>query len=405
MNRMARMDRKKGNEITSDTDQDAKTGETGLNFELSPTHRGIREEAQALCRMIEPMAAEADEQSAIHQGVLEALRSSALVQLMVPRPYGGRFEKLDPLAICLVREVLMGTSSHADSLFAMQGIGSYAITAFGTADQMLEWLPRVALADALAALALTEPGAGSDLKSITTTLTPRNGGFRLDGAKSFISNAGAAGYYLVFAREESDFSMVLVPATASGVSVEPSPELIAPHVLGEVRFDDVSLPATARLGERGMGLNLVLATLGVFRVSVAGAALGLAQAALDEAVRHTRTRNQFGRPLARLGPVAQMLADSWTELEMARLLTYRAASMAGKDPEPSLHYSSMAKLAASEMASRVVDRSVQMMGRWGLIRGSKIERLYRQARPMRIYEGASEVLRLGIASQLTKEVP
>ena len=149
----------------------------------------------------------------------------------------------------------------------------------------------------------------------------------------------------------------------------------------------------------------MLGTLGVFRVSVAGAAVGLAQAALEEAVRHTRTRVQFGRPLARLGPVAQLLADSWTEIEMARLLTYRAARMATDDPAASLHHASMAKLGASEMASRVVDRCVQVMGRFGLERNSKIERLYRQARPMRIYEGASEVLRLGIARQLTEEVP
>ena len=139
-------------------------------------------------------------------------------------------------------------------------------------------------------------------------------------------------------------------------------------------------------------------------MSVAGAAVGLAQAALEEAVRHTRTRIQFGRPLARLGPVAQMLADCWTEVEMARLLAYRAASMARTDPGATLQHSSMAKLAASEMASRVVDRCVQMMGRFGLVRDSKIERLYRQARPMRVYEGASEVLRLGIARQLTEEI-
>lgn len=377
----------------------------GSRFELAGKYLDIQREARAFARLIEPMAAEADEQSEVHPGVLATLRDSALAELMVPRQYGGRFERLDPLAICLVREVLMGTSAHADSLFALQGIGSYAITAAGTTAQREEWLPRVARAEVLAALALTEPEAGSDLKSICTELEADGEGFRLNGSKSFISNAGAAAYYLVFARDGDDFSMALVPADAVGVSVAPSPELIAPHVLGEVRFDNVSLPASARLGEAGQGLNMVLATLGVFRVSVAGAALGLAQAALEIAVRHTRARIQFGRPLARLGPVAQMLGDSWTELEMARLLTYRAASMAIDDPAASLHFSSMAKLAASEMASRVVDRCVQMMGRFGLIRGSKIERLYRQARPMRIYEGASEVLRLGIARKLTEEVP
>jgi acyl-CoA dehydrogenase len=375
-----------------------------MNFELDSEYLEIQRQAQEFAQAIEPVAVQADEMSEIHPGVLAALRESGLSDLMVPAEYGGRNDRLDPLAICVVREVLMATSAHADSMFALQGIGSYAITVAGTSEQREHWLPKVATAEALPALALTEPDAGSDLKSVTTELVPGPDGFTLRGTKSYISNAGAAAFYVTFAREGSGYSMVLVPADADGVSVTPTPELIAPHVLGDVHFDDVRLPLSARLGEPGKGLNLVLATLGVFRVSVAGAAVGLAQAALEEAVRHTRTRVQFGRPLARLGPVAQMLADCWTEVEMTRLLTYRAACLAVDDPAASLNHSSMAKLAASEAASRVVDRCVQMMGRYGLVRNSKIERLYRQARPMRIYEGASEVLRLGIARQLTEEV-
>jgi acyl-CoA dehydrogenase len=375
-----------------------------MNFELDAEYLEIQRQAKDFANAIEPIAAQADEMSEIHPGVLAALRESGLSDLMVPAEYGGRNERLDPLAICIVREVLMATSAHADSMFALQGIGSYAITVAGSSEQRQQWLPKVATAEALPALALTEPDAGSDLKSVTTELVPGPDGFTLRGTKSYISNAGAAAFYVTFAREGSGYSMVLVPADADGVSVTPTPELIAPHVLGDVHFDDVRLPLSARLGEPGKGLNLVLATLGVFRVSVAGAAVGLAQAALEEAVRHTRTRVQFGRPLARLGPVAQMLADCWTEVEMTRLLTYRAACLAVDDPAASLNHSSMAKLAASEAASRVVDRCVQMMGRYGLVRNSKIERLYRQARPMRIYEGASEVLRLGIARQLTEEV-
>jgi acyl-CoA dehydrogenase len=375
-----------------------------MNFELDSHYLEIQRQAEDFARAIEPVAAQADEMSEIHPGVLAALRESGLSDLMVPAEYGGRLERLDPLAICIVREVLMATSAHADSMFALQGIGSYAITVAGSAEQRDEWLPKVARAEALPALALTEPDAGSDLKSVTSELVPTAGSLLLNGTKSYISNAGAAAFYVVFAREESGYSMVLVPAGAVGVTVTPTPELIAPHVLGDVHFDNVRLPPDARLGNPGQGLGLVLATLGVFRVSVAGAAVGLAQAALEEAVRHTRTRVQFGRPLARLGPVAQMLADCWTEVEMTRLLTYRAACLAVDDPAASLNHSSMAKLAASEAASRVVDRCVQMMGRYGLVRNSKIERLYRQARPMRIYEGASEVLRLGIARQLTEEV-
>ncbi len=376
-----------------------------MNFELDPKYLEIQQQAREFAQSIEPLAVEADESSEVHAGVLAALQQSRLSELMVTTEYGGRFERLDPLAICVVREVLMATSAHADSLFALQGIGSYAVTVAGSPDQRAAWLPRVASAEGLAALALSESDAGSDLKAVSTEIVSTSDGLLLNGEKSFISNGGSAAFYVVFAKEESGFSMVLVPADTAGVSVTPTPEIIAPHVLGEIHFDDVTLAENARLGKPGQGMDLVLATLGVFRVSVAGAAVGLAQAALEEAVRHTRSRIQFGRPLARLGPVAQMLADSWTEVEMARLLTYRAASLAIDDPAAALHHSSMAKLAASETASRVVDRCVQMMGRFGLIRNSKMERLYRQARPMRIYEGASEVLRLGIARQLTEEVP
>jgi acyl-CoA dehydrogenase len=376
-----------------------------VSFELDGEYLEIQSEARALAASVEPIAVEADASNVIHPGILTALRSSDLCDLMVSAEYGGRFEKIDPLAICVVREALMATSSHLDSLFALQGIGSYAITVGGSDEQRDHWLPKVRAAEVLPALALTEPDAGSDLKAVSTTLVTTEDGLVLQGTKAFISNAGSAAFYVVFAKEETGFSTVLVPADAPGISVTPTPELIAPHVLGDVRFDDVLLPEDARLGEPGAGMELVLATLGIFRVSVAGAAVGLAQAALEEAVRHTRTRIQFGRPLARLGPVAQMLADCWTEIEMARLLAYRAASMARTDPGATLQHSSMAKLAASEMASRVVDRCVQMMGRFGLVRDSKIERLYRQARPMRVYEGASEVLRLGIARQLTEIVP
>lgn len=374
-----------------------------MNFDLESKYKDIQTATLDLTRKIEPMAVEADSLSVVHEGVLEALKESGLCRLMVPARYGGTFDSIDPLAICVAREAMMATSSHLDSLFALQGIGSYAITVAGSDAQRSEWLPRIAKLESLGALALTEEIAGSDLKAVSTEIQQTDNGLLLNGSKSYISNAGASSYFIVFAKEDRGYSTVLVPANTAGVSTKPSPELIAPHVLGDVFFENVILPESARLGRPGDGLQNALATLGVFRVSVAGAAVGLAQAALDEAVRHTSTRIQFGRPLAKLGPVAQMLADCWTEIEMARLITYRAAFMACEDPSASLNQSSMAKLAASEMASRVVDRCVQMMGRWGLESQSKIERLYRQARPMRIYEGSSEVLRLGIAKQLMTE--
>lgn len=383
-------------------------------LELPQLYKDVQAEARAVAAEVAPFAAEADECSDIHAPTLEVLRAGRLTELMVPSAYGGRFELVDPLAVCLAREACMKASAHLDALLALQGIGSYAIALGGSEEQRRAWLPKVASGELLAALALTEPEAGSDLKGITTTLRPSGAGgdeLVLSGRKSFISNAPVAGFFTTLVREPAgvgvdgdQYSLVLVPADVPGVQVSPSPEIIAPHVLGEVDFSDVVLTPDHRLGDPGRGFALVLATLSVFRSSVAGAAVGLMEGALEIATRHAVERHQFGRPLARLGAVASLLADSWGDLESSRLLAYKAADRARLDPATTLDYSSMAKLEATEAAGRVVDRCVQVMGRWGLIKGSRIEQYYRQARPMRIYEGASEVLRLGVASRLCRDV-
>lgn len=353
---------------------------------------------------IEPIAVEVDALSTLHPGLASVLADCRLSELMVPAEFGGRFDALDPLAIAVAREALMATSANLDSTWALQGIGSYAVTMGGSEDLKRAWLPEVASGRALAALALTEPDTGSDLKQLAATLTDEGGSLRLRGRKAFISNGGAAAFYSVLAREGDGYSMVFLPADTPGLHISPTPEIIAPHVLADLELDDIEIAPEWRLGEPGRGFDLVLATLAIFRVSVAGAACGLGQAALEEATRHVATRELYGKPLARLGAVAERLADSWAELEAARLLTYRAAELARENPGATLHYSSMAKLHATETAGRIVDRAVQVMGRFGLITDSKIERLYRQARPMRIYEGASEVLRPGIARVLVDEV-
>ena len=384
-------------------------------FELPPLYRDLQVEAQAVADAVAPFAAEADECSEVHPATLAALRDSRLCELTVPAAYGGRFELVDPLAVCVTREVCMKASAHLDALFALQGIGSYAIALGGDEAQRRAWLPRVATGESLAAIALTEPEAGSDLKAVTTTLRPagtgEGDGLVLSGRKSFISNAPVADFFTTLVREpspdgagEDTYSMVLVPADAPGVDVSLSPALSAPHILGEITFTDVVLSSEHRLGPPGKGFAHVLATLSVFRSSVAGAAVGLMEGALEIAARHAAQRHQFGRPLVRLGPVATLLADSWADLESSRLLAYSAADAARVDPAAALDRSSLAKVAATEAAARVVDRCVQVMGRWGLIRGSRIEQYYRQARPMRIYEGATEVLRLGIAARLCREV-
>jgi acyl-CoA dehydrogenase len=302
----------------------------------------------------------------------------------------------------VAREVFMPVSGHLDALFALQGIGSFGISHAGSDEQRETWLPKVGSGDALAALCLTEPDVGSDLRAVSTTLREDGGQLVLNGHKSFISNAGVADFYSVFARDGDTFSLVLVPADSPGLSTRSGPELAAPHILGDVVFEDVVLPASARIGRRGDGMHLMLSTLATFRISVGAAAVGLGQAALDEALGHATTRESFGKPIARHGAVAGMLADTWTELEMARLFVYRVAELAREDPAGSVHFSSMAKVSATEAAGRAVDRAVQIMGRFGFVRESRIERLYREARPMRIYEGSSEILRLGIARALTQ---
>jgi acyl-CoA dehydrogenase len=363
-----------------------------------------RARALLLAAELDPVAAEADASSELHAGVRGALAASGLVALTVPGAWGGATEKVDPLAVCVVREVLMGTSAHADSLFALQGIGSFAIAVGGSDEMRQEWLPRVATLDAIAALALTEPDAGSDLKALTTTARRDGDGFIIDGRKSFISNAGLADFYTVLAREDDGFSFFLVRSDSPGLAVEPLPPLISPHIIGDVRLDGVRVGEADRIGAAGEGFRLALSTLATFRISVAGAAVGLADAALREAASHADKRVQFGHRLVELGPVAGLLADSWAEVESTRLLTYEVGRAAREDALAQLDRSSLAKLAATEAAGRVVDRCVQVMGRWGLVEGSKVEKLYRQARPLRIYEGASEVLRLGIARRLVAEV-
>lgn len=371
-------------------------------FDLSPEHRKLQQLAREVALAVEPFADEADERTDVHPGVLAALRDSGLARFVVPAAYGGEHEILDPLSIAVVREALMYSSAHLDSMFGMQGVGSYSLSVGGSEELKQEWLPQVASLDALAALALTEPDVGSDLRAVSTTIVEDGDELVVNGTKSFITNGGAASFYNVLAKEGDGWSMALIPAGTPGLSIVPGADLIAPHILGELSFTDVRVPVGNRLGVPGKAFSLMLQTLAVFRVTVAASAVGLAQAALDESLRHAQSRQQFGKPLTEIGAVSQSLALSWTEIEASRAFVYRAAALAQADPLGHLDYSSMAKVSATEAAGRVVDRSLQTMGRFGLVRGSKIERLYRNARPLRVYEGATEVLLDSLARRLAK---
>ena len=374
-------------------------------YELPSRYRELQEEARELTARVTQFSARADESDSVDPDMRRELAASGLTALTVPGEHGGRFPEVDSLAVTVVREVLAGESAHLDSLFAMQGIGSYPISTGGADAVRKKWLPAIGTLDSVAALGLTEPHVGSDLRALSTTVAQDGDELVLNGHKSFITNAGDADVYSMLARDGDGFTLVLVPATADGLTVTRPHQIIAPHVLGDVVMSDVRVPADHVLGEPGRGFRLMLATLATFRVSVAGAAVGLAQRALDEALRHTAGRSQFGVQVARLGPVPSLLAGSWVDIEMARSLTYRAAAAAARDPLAALDLSSMAKVGATEAAGRVVDRAVQVMGRFGLVRGSVIERLYRDARPMRIYEGSTEVILDSLSKQLLKRLP
>lgn len=332
--------------------------------------------------------------------IVRRLADAHILEWAVPAPYGS----MDLRGLVAVREGLAYFSSLADTAFAMQGLGSYPLSRAGSDVQKNRWLPEVARGSVICGFAVTEPEAGSDLGAIRTRATRDGSIFRLRGIKTFISNAGLAGLYTVLARSaEGDdhhgLSMFLVDADAPGLGVKPL-EAMAAHPLGELRFDET--PAVL-LGEEGKGYNLALATLETFRASVGAAACGLAARALDEALRWTQVRRQFGRPLSEFQATQLALAEMHVELEASRLLVRQAAWLRDQGEGRIPKEAAAAKLYATEAAQRVVDRALQLHGGQGVMRGATMERLYREVRALRIYEGTSEIQKLVIARHLLKE--
>jgi acyl-CoA dehydrogenase len=372
------------------------------SMELGEDYVRLRDRASEVGASLDAIAVDADESGRFVPAVRAALQESGLVTLTVPAAYGGRDENVDSLAVTVVREALAEYSSHADSMFAMQGIGSFALAKGGSESVKRQWLPRVATLDAVAALALTEPDVGSDLRALSTTIRVDGDDLVVSGHKSFITNAPDADFFCVLGKDDDGYSMALVPADSPGVTVTQPHQVISPHVLGDVVFDSVRVPAANRIGEPGKAFALVLQTLGTFRVSVAGAGIGIAKGALREALAYAQQRELFGTTLAKLGGPPEALARCWVEIETARSLAYRAAAASTIDPLANLNLASMAKIVGTETASTVADRCVQIMGRFGIVRGSSIERLYRASRPGRIYEGSTEVILESLSKQLAR---
>jgi acyl-CoA dehydrogenase len=373
---------------------------------LDDTHRALAGEIEAWAAAHAERLTDHRDTDASCRALVAALGESGLLRLVVPAAQGGRFERLDVRALCLARETLARFSGLADFGFAMQGLGTGPITLFGTEEQKAHWLPPVRDGKAIAAFALSEPEAGSDVAAIATTAR-RDGiaRYRLDGEKTWISNGGIANHYVVFARTgegtgTKGLSAFIVPADLPGLSVAERIETIVPHPLARLRFEGAAVPAENLIGRPGEGFRIAMATLDVFRATVGAAALGFARRALDESLGRSASRRLFGAPLSDLQMIQGTLAEMATRVDAAALLVYRAAWAKDRGAPRVSREASMAKLYATEAAQRVIDAAVQIHGALGVTRGAKVEELYREIRALRIYEGASEVQKVVIARQV-----
>ena len=318
--------------------------------------------------------------------------------------HGGHADAIDTRAICLIRETLGRHCGLADFAFAMQGLGSGAISLHGSAANRAQYLPRVASGEAIAAFALSEPQAGSDVAAMQCAAVQDGDHYVLNGEKTWISNGGIADFYVVFARTGEapgarGISAFIVDADTPGLEIAERIQVIAPHPLARLTFSDCRIPAGQRLGEAGQGFKVAMATLDVFRTSVAAAALGFARRALDEALAHATGRAMFGHTLADFQLTQAKLAQMATGIDAAALLTYRAAWQRDQGRKVTKE-AAMAKMSATETAQQVIDAALQMFGGLGVVSEQPVERLYREIRALRIYEGATEVQQLIIAREL-----
>jgi len=314
---------------------------------------------------------------------------------------------VDTRALCLIRECLGYASPLADAIFAVQGLSGFPVLSAGTTDEHKSLLVDMQKGDAVGGFALTEPGAGSDVAAIAMSARRDGDSYVLDGEKTYISNVGIAAFYVVFARTDPDaghrgLTAFVVPNDTAGLTTEPIPMSID-HPIGKLHLQGVRVPVSSRLGNEGEGFKLAMKTLDTFRVSVGAAAVGMARRALDEAIGHVRQRVQFGKPLAEQQMIQGYLADMATELDASRLLVLRAAHAKDTRQNRVSMEVGMAKMYATEAAQTIIDKAVQLFGGLGVTRGLVVERLYREIRPLRIYEGTTEIQRLIISRGLLRD--
>ena len=376
---------------------------------LEDHHRSLAEQVDSFVQEHVRGVAQGNTEEDQCRLLIRSLARAGLLSHTIPVGFSSGESFLDVRALCIVRDHLSYESSLADLMFAMQGLGSFPVALAGSDEIRNRLLPKVKSGDAIAAFAITEPEAGSDVSAIQTTARRDGSSYVIDGIKTFISNAGLADFYTVFAKTDTTagskgISAFVVEKETAGFYLDAKIDLIAPHPIGRLRFDGCRVPALHRIGEEGAGFKIAMTTLDTFRPTVGAAALGLASRAFDEAIKYARQRVQFGRPISEFQAIQMKLAEMATDLDAARLLVYRAAWKKDTAAGRITLESAMAKLFATEAAQRIIDASVQIHGGTGVVVGSVVERLYREVRALRIYEGTSEIQKLVIAGQLVRDV-
>lgn len=364
-------------------------------------HRQLSLDLEKWCET-ELASPHGDDVDAECRALVGKLGAGGWLRYCIPAAYGGVHDSLDVRSLALIRETLARLSGLADFAFAMQGLGSGAISLFGTETQKEVYLAAVAKGDKIAAFALTEPGSGSDVASMETTAEEADGGYVVNGAKTYISNGGIADFYVLFARTgeapgAKGVSAFIVEAGSNGLDDSERIKVIAPHPLATLKFTDMHLSASALLGERGRGFAQAMATLDIFRTTVGAAALGFARRALDEATERALTRKLGPGTLSDNAIVQSMLAEMVLDVDASALLVYRAAWLRDVKGQRNSREAALAKLHATDSAQKVIDKAVQIFGGLGVTQGVMVESLYREIRALRIYEGASEVQKVVIA--------
>jgi len=368
-------------------------------------HEDLRARARA---WVEENLFPSNDQGAIEQRAVQLakdLGAAGFLKHTVPLEFGGARAAVQARDLCILREELGRGAALADTMLAVQALGSYPITLAGNESQKRAYLPKVASGAAIAAFAITEPEAGSDVASLQTRALRQGKHLSISGTKRFISNAGIADFYVAFASTEpqkktKSVSAFVIDASAPGMLIKEKIEMLSPHPIGVIEFQDCVIGKDALLGAEGAGLQIAFRTLDLLRCTVGAAAVGLARRALDEAIQYSKSRRQFGRAIAEFQGITFKLAKMATELEASRLLVYQAAWAHDQSAGDAGIKSSMAKLHATEAAQRIVDQALQIHGGSGLIAGSIMERLYRDVRALRIYEGTSEIQKVIIAREL-----